>query len=375
MNTIVDPWYYHRRELARKYGVLCQDTLFSRMVYLGTRRIGKTSFFLNDLSPHLIELGMLPIYISMWGNKSAPHSEFAQQLSVALDEISHSGAVKRLLNTQVRKLAVGNHVAKVEVEFEPVSASDADLTNINALLSQVIEKAGGQKVVLILDEFQQLVTSKHYDNFQYALRTLLDTVNTGISVIYTGSSRTGMRAAFEDDKMPFYQSAVIQEFPTLDDGFVDHCVSRLSEAYSIHVDRLELLDFWKETDYSPHWMINLMREVVEKKVMGRGFSLATSIELIRDAIAEEENHTSIIQGMSVTDKAVLLLRCAGKGLYSEASMRFVASLGGKATRSSVQSSEKKLQSKGIITTLPNKKVITEVYGLLDAVKKDTDIKE
>ncbi|MBM7034857.1 hypothetical protein [Vibrio ulleungensis] len=145
MNTIVDPWYYHRRELARKYGVLCQDTLFSRMVYLGTRRIGKTSFFLNDLSPHLIELGMLPIYISMWGNKSAPHSEFAQQLSVALDEISHSGAVKRLLNTQVRKLAVGNHVAKVEVEFEPVSATDADLTNIKALLSQVIEKAGGGK--------------------------------------------------------------------------------------------------------------------------------------------------------------------------------------------------------------------------------------
>ncbi|MCY9874052.1 hypothetical protein [Vibrio barjaei] len=372
MSEVTDPWFYHRQELVRKYGLLCQDTLFSRLVYLGSRRIGKTSFFLNDLSPYLQELDMLPIYISMWGNKQSPHSEFAEQLSVALDEIGQEGAVKRLLNTQIRKLAVGNHVAKVELEFVPKVATDPELTNIKTLLNKVVEKAGTKKVVLIMDEFQHLVTSSAFDNFQYALRTMLDMLGTRITVIYTGSSRIGMKAAFEDDKLPFYQSAMIQEFPRLDDGFVKHCATRLKDVYGIDVDSLQLLDFWNETDKSPHWMINLVREIVDKKMNGRGFSVGSSIELMREVIAEEESHREILMSLTDTDKAVFVLRCSGKGLYSEDSFAFVKSVGGKATRSAVQSAEKKLQGRGLITFLPNKKVITEVFGLLDAIKKTLD---
>ncbi|MUJ20433.1 ATP-binding protein [Aliivibrio fischeri] len=367
---ITDPWFYRRPELVRKYVTFCGDTLFSRMVFLGQRRIGKTSFFMNDLSPSLIEAGMLPIYVSMWGNKGAPHAEFAEQLAFALDELSKEGAVKKLLNTQIRKLAIGNHIAKVELEFTPSVATDIDLNNIKSLLKQIIAKSNGSKVVLILDEFQHLVTSKSFENFQYALRTMLDTIGTQITVIYTGSSRTGIRAAFEDPKLPFYQSATIQEFPRLDDGFVSHCVQRLDNAYDIKIDKLELTDFWNEIDHSPHWIINLMREVVEKKMTNKGFSLGTSIEFIREAIKEEEKHSEILQSLSKTDMAVFLLRCSGKGIYNESAFEYIKSIGGKATRSSVQVADKKLQTKGLMTVLPNKKVITEVYGLVSAVKNN-----
>ncbi|MGF1773106.1 ATP-binding protein [Vibrio wakamikoensis] len=365
-----DPWFYHRPVLAQHITNMCKDTLFSRMVYLGTRRIGKTSFFLSDLSPELINNGLLPIYINMWGNKSAPHTEFAEQLARALDEIKQEGALKRLLNTEIKKLAIGNQIAKVELEFKPRSASDADILNIKSHLKSVIEAAGGSKVVFILDEFQHLSTSSAFDNFLYTLRTLFDSYGSRITVIFTGSSRTGMKAAFEDDKVPFYQSAQVNEFPVIDDGFIEHCTNRLKDSYNIHINRLELLDFWNEIDHSPHWIINLMRELVaNQRTLNQG------VNFIREAIRAEEGHKDIIKNLTQTDKAVLLLLHAQRGIYSEASQAFVKKIGGKATRSAVQAAERKLESKMIISSLPNKKVIVELYGLIDAVWQDIDIPE
>ncbi|MGR5366918.1 ATP-binding protein [Photobacterium damselae] len=363
-----DPWFYHRPSFAQHLVGMCKDTLFSRMVYLGTRRIGKTYFFLNDLSPELLKNGILPIYINMWGNKSAPHAEFIQQLSSVLHEIKNEGMVKRLLNSEIQKFAIGNQIGKVEVEFTAKSASDNEIKDIKAMIDDVVNGAGNKKVVFILDEFQHLSTSSAFDNFLYALRTVFDVYGARITVIFTGSSRTGMRAAFEDDQVPFYQSAQVKEFPVIDDGFIDHCVSRLHEVYGMDVNRLELLDFWHEIDHSPHWIINLMRELISNQ-----WSLSRAIAFIREAIKTEESHNEIINGLTSTDKAVLLLLHAGKGIYSESSQAFIKRVGGRATKGSAQSSERKLVSKSIVSVLPNKRVIVEYYGLVDAVWDDIGI--
>ncbi|WP_210498774.1 P-loop NTPase fold protein [Vibrio crassostreae] len=363
--TYSDPWFYHRPNLATHIGNMCKDTLFSRMVYLGTRRIGKSYFFLNDLSPYLIQEGLMPIYINMWGNKSAPHTEFAEQLAIALDELKQEGALKRFLNTEIKKLAIGNQFAKVEMEFKPKAATDIDLSNIKSQLKAIVEAAGSSKVILILDEFQHLSTSSAFDNFLYALRTLLDTYGSRISVIFTGSSRTGMKAAFEDDKVPFYQSAQVNEFPVIDDGFIAHCTDRLKSAYNIHINRLELLDFWHEIDHSPHWIINLMREMVANQR-----SLPQAITFIKEAIRVEEGHDEVLKNLTATDKAVLFLLHCKRGLYSEESMRIIKATGGKATKGSVQSSERRLENKKIISVLPDKSIIIELYGLIDSIKKE-----
>lgn len=44
-------------------------------------------------------------------------------------------------------------------------------------------------------------------------------------------------------------------------------------------------------------------------------------------------------------------------------------MGGKATKSAVQRAEKKLERNGIISILPNKKVIVEIYGLVNEIKR------
>ena len=363
--TYSDPWFYHRPNLATHIGNMCKDTLFSRMVYLGTRRIGKSYFFLNDLSPYLIQEGLLPIYINMWGNKSAPHTEFAEQLTNALGELKQESTLKRFLSIEIQKLAIGNQFAKVEMEFKPKVATDIDLFNIKSLLKSIVKNARDSKVVLILDEFQHLSTSSVFDNFLYALRTLLDTYGSRISVIFTGSNSTGMKSAFEDDKVPFYQSAQINEFPVIDDGFIDHCEDRLKIAYGIHINRLELLDFWHEIDHSPHWIINLMREMVVNQC-----SLPQAITFIKEAIRVEEGHDEVLKNLTATDKAVLLLLHYKRGLYSEESAEIIKAVGGKGTKGSVHSSKRRLKNKKIISILPNKSVTIELYGLIDAIKKD-----
>ncbi|MBE8233553.1 MAG: hypothetical protein HAW67_07420 [Endozoicomonadaceae bacterium] len=360
----IDPWFYPRQQLCTHISNMCVDTLFSRMVFLGSRRIGKSYFFLNDLSPELIERNLIPIYINAWGNKEQPHVEFAEQLATALDELTKEGAVKRFLNAEIRKFAIGSQFAKVEVEFQPIAATNVDLLNIKQLLKSVIEASGGLKIVLILDEFQHLSTSKVFSNFLYSLRTLLDTYGTLISVIYTGSSRKGIKAAFEDQDAPFYQSAQVSEFPIIDDGFVDHCVLRLHESYSIELNKIELLNFWQEIGHSPHWVINLMREIVANKR-----NLSTGISIIKDAIKIEENLKGVLSKLSLIDKAVLFLLSEGRGLYGVSSKEYIASVGGKWSKSKVQTSQLKLESANIITTLPNKKVIVEMFGLIDEINK------
>ncbi len=306
----------------------------------------------------------MPVYVNMWVNKSAPHSEFAEQLAIVLDEIEQDGAPKRFLNTEIKKLAINNQFAKIGMEFKPKVATDIDLYNIKNLLKSIVAAAGKSKIILILDEFQHLLTSPAFDNFLYALRTLLDTYGSRISVIFIGSSRTGMKAAFENDKMPFYQSAQINEFPILDDGFIAHCTKRLEVVYNIHINRLELLDFWHEINHSPHWIINLMRDIVTNQR-----SLPQAIAFIKEATRVEEGHDEVLKNLTATDKAVLLLLHYKRGLYSEESLRIIKAVGGKGTRGSIQSSERRLENKKIISTLPDKNVMIQLYGLIDAIEQ------
>ncbi len=363
--TYPDPWHYQRPSLATHIGNMCKDTLFSRMIYLGSRRIGKSYFFLNDLCPYLLKEGLIPVYVNMRGNTSAPHSEFAEQLAIALDEIEQDGTPKRFLNTEIKKLAISNQFAKIDMDFKPKVATDIDLSNIKILLKSLVEAAGKSKLILILDEFEHLMTSTAFDNFLYALRTLLDNYGSRISVIFIGSSSTGMKTAFVDDKMPFYQSAQINEFPTLDDGFLTHCTEKLEGVYNIHINRLELLDFWYEIDRSPHWIINLMRDMVANQR-----SLPQAISFIKEAIRVEEGHVELLKNLTATDKAVLLLLHYKRGLYSEKSVRIIRAIGGKGTRGGIQSSVRRLENKKIIITLPDKNVMIQPRRLIDAIKQD-----
>lgn len=358
-----DNWFYNRPELAKQLARLLKDALFSRIAYLGTRRFGKTSFLLKDLAPELIKEGMIPVYVSMWANKSYPHIEMIEQLDATRHELQKEGTIKRILSAEVKKFALGNSLAKVELEFAGAAATQEQLASVRASLAQLIEAAAPRRVVLMLDEFQHLITDDAFDDFQHALRTALDIHDDSLSVIYTGSSRAGMEAAFNDSDLPFYHSAQIKDFPQIDDGFIDHCQSKLKKSYNIDVDKLQLFVFWQEMDYSPYWMIQLIRHLVLEQC-----TLTAAIKYTKELVKAEEKHDELLKALTATEKAVLVLLSEKQGLYSGKSKEFLEKHGAHTTRSRIQSAEKSLKKKRIITILPNRKVIVEIIGLVDAIK-------
>lgn len=356
-------WHYARPELAKQYATRLQDSLFSRIALIGSRRIGKTAFILNDLAPELISQGCLPIYISLWSDRSAPHMEFIAKFEAAIYALKNKTPISALMLTEVTKLSLGNSLlGKVDVEFKNTKAENNSLVLIRSLLSELIGLAKGQRVILLLDEIQHLVTDKAFEDFQYALRTMLDEVGHSISVLYTGSSRSGMNAMFANKDLPFYHSVQPVEFPVIDDGFVKFCVSKLAE-YGLYYDGLQMLDFWRLTQNSPYWMIILVRHLVMQQSR-----LSTAIEQVNGMISEDGGFEVLLRKLSLLEKWVLIRLSKGEPLYSAQAYKDYQDSGCIASRSKVQTALSKLVTKRIITKLPDLSYLIEVEGLVSVIE-------
>jgi hypothetical protein len=366
VQQVQNPWHYAREKLAVEYVSRIKDSLFSRLALIGSRRIGKTAFILNDLAPALLTSDCIPVYISLWSDKTAPHHEFIEKLTHAVDALK-DGSFKRLLTSEINSLTIGgNLLGKIEVDLRNEQADGGALQLIRSSLNELIKIADNKRVVLMLDEIQHLVTDKAFDSLQYALRSILDEVGARISVVYTGSSRGGMTAMFQNRDLPFYHSAQPTEFPIIDDGFVDFCLNQL-KTYDLHYDRGELLAFWNSVDKSPFWMIELMRELVLKKC---GLSIATN--LVRMRIEADGSFKALLRNMTKAEKLTLILLSDSQKLYAVSTADFFNKYRIRHTRSLVQTSITRLVTKRIITKLPDGSYLIETEGLVAAIKRELD---
>ncbi len=354
-------WHYKRPNLARSYAMRLQDNLFSRMALIGSRRIGKTAFLLNDLAPELIKQSSLPIYISLWSDRFSPQTEFIAKLEAAIHAIKHNTLFSSLMLAEVTKLSVNGFIAKIDVDLKSTKAESNELQTIRKLLSELIYISKGKRVVLLIDEIQHLITDKAFDGLQYALRSMFDEVGGAISVLYTGSSRIGMSAMFENKDLPFFHSAQPTEFPTIDDGFVKFCTEKLS-GYDLKYSDAGLLEFWHSVDCSPYWMIILMRHLVMEQC-----TLEKGIAHITNLVREDGGFEKLLPKLTKIEKLVLLRMSRNYSLYSEKANDYYQKYGIIATRSKIQTAISKLVTKRLITKLPAGTFLLEVEGLISAI--------
>ena len=119
------------------------------------------------------------------------------------------------------------------------------------------------KPLLIIDEIQHLAQSDHFYPRQGALRTAFDLHGDRLPVVYAGSSRSGIQAMFADDKMPFYNSAYMADFPTMGIELVRHCCNILKDRFGLSYDRQEVADIFARCfDHSPFWLSELIQQLV-----------------------------------------------------------------------------------------------------------------
>ncbi|OHU84348.1 MULTISPECIES: hypothetical protein [Pseudoalteromonas] len=343
-------WHFQRKALAESYLQTVYQGAVSRIALLDVRRTGKTTFLLKDLYPIALDNGFIPVYVNLWGEPENPTLAITQALSSTLNVLNQSvkGKLSDIANSEIKKLEVGNNVfGKATIEFSDSNAhkpSQSELYKINQLVEALFNKCG-DKALIIIDEIQHLASSEKFLSVQHALRTALDTYSD-ISVVFAGSSRSGVNAMFTDKDRPFYDSAFMIDFPRLGDEFVKHCCDTLSKHFNLHYDPLEVGDFYEEIDKSPFWMMKLMTYLMANQT-----SLKEGREYIKALMIQDGDFENLKKRLRELDIAVLsLIKKGCTALYSTSTIEKLSKITkSDITTSAVQTSVKKLKSMVIIS--------------------------
>ncbi len=360
-------WHYNRPSLAKNITQQLTSGLFNRIAYLGQRRIGKTMFLLKDLTPSLVKANCLPVYISMWSNKNAPQKEIINKLQISLKQIGKKSAIQSVLTAEITKVkALG-----ITAEFgtlDPVVAADDELILIGNLLRRLVEESANKRVILLIDEIQHLITAKEFSPLQYMLRTILDELNESIGVLYTGSSRSGIEAMFNNKDMPFFNSANQVAFPHLGDNYVAHINAMLKKHFNLSYSTKELIKYFNSINQSAFWFDRLAQYLALNQT-----SLQEACKTINAMMQLESQYDSTVDALTKIQQGVLVRVADNLSRYDENAMVLYKKLGVKnPNRSQIQSAYKSLQSKRLITKVA-KTIFIEESGIAQFIKEKYDL--
>ncbi|RZT42157.1 AAA family ATPase [Cupriavidus agavae] len=228
---------YRRPDLARQMarqllhpGVL-DEGLRSGLFLSGLRRIGKTTFVLNDLIPALEELGALVIYVDLWSDtQRSPSTLILAAVKKALADLESPGSavtrrLRRLTGADVSALGF-KFGFKLDSLGEPGGATLAQA------LGEVVDQARTD-VVLIVDEVQHAITSDEGNQMLLALKAARDAINprpdTPGHFLFVGTgSHRALVGELTARRNQAFTGATSVAYPVLGKPYVDHLLERLA---------------------------------------------------------------------------------------------------------------------------------------------------
>src|SRR6266404_9847222 len=145
-NAIVktfDDLEIHRPELARGYLQLLNAQPHRPIALFAPRRVGKTFFLENDLSPAAHAEGFITVYADLWLHKTAPLDAINPALEEALEELTvPTTTVGKIAKTQVKK--IGGLGASLEFGDEPQRRNLPDTPELrfDTLITRLAKQSG-----------------------------------------------------------------------------------------------------------------------------------------------------------------------------------------------------------------------------------------
>lgn len=311
----MDSWHFARTGLAQKYLDVLQLGISSSLAIIAPRRKGKTLFVLQDLAPLAQEKGYLPVYASLWQNLNAPHEGLISALENTLAHLQEKPVLTRLLQSKVRKAALGNELlGKLEIEFAdaPMAPTSGELAYLEQLLVDVEQLAGQKTVLLLIDEVQHLATSTHFSPLAHNLRTLLDQRQGTIKSVFTGSSRHYLNLLLNEANSPFYHFVEQVDFPDLGLDFIHFLVNKLARDFHIKVELQELDLAFDALDKSPYWMMKLVARLITSQE-----NIKNSLSYTLGLIEATEDFAGLAKTLKPIDKLLYLALSADKNPFGK----------------------------------------------------------
>ena len=338
-------WHYARVALAKQVLGMFISGLSNALVFFAPRRMGKTQFLIKDVLPMAQKEGWNVVYFSFLECANNPEAYFSNSLFEYIQKYFTKSKVTKLLKS-VSKVGGGFLGANASVEFQSTDAA-SDLK----LLMNEFTKHGN--TLLLLDEIQALTQNKDNKYFIAALRTQLDIHKDKIKVIFTGSSREGLRQIFSQSDAPFFHFGQNLPFPKLDKDFTDHLADMYTAVLNKKLDKQALYDAFVKVGYVPQ----LIRSLVERLILTPNLSIAQACEELLDDTYNDRNYDTKFSACSRLDQALLILIEKGsEQLYTEEVREILAEKIGveSVTIHAIQSAVRSLKRKLIIGNQPQR---------------------
>ncbi len=349
MNKIIkDPLYFPRSELANRLVNSLSEGIAHAFTLFAPRRMGKTQFLLNDVTPIAEEKGFSVFYFSFMDIDNKTVSvRFHQSLIRFAASLTTKDKAKALLASIDKISFMGASVSR-------------EMHTISPTVSDIIDNLAEEKqpILLLLDEVQELSRLNNTQGLIRSLRTGLDINKDKIKVIFTGSSINGLQALFNDSKAPFFHFAHDIIFPVLDKSFTDHLATIIENRTDQKINREALFDAFVQLNYTPLYL----RAIAQDMILDPSLTLEQAVNIRLEQLNDTEVYRSRWAGLKTLDKALLLLIAKGvKSIYGKSSVEQISKdIDQPITHSQVQASVKRLSKKDIIAKdINNDWIITE----------------
>jgi len=334
-----DIWHFKRLDLAGRVVDSFDFGLASALTYFAPRRMGKTEFLRKDIMPLALGKGWFVFYYSFLETKGRAQDDFRHHLlKFALDNqiIKERAQWKK----RIKKIAGQAVGVKAEIELESFAPFEFDL---QALIESVPDN---KKILLLLDEVQELAVYKENDVFLAKLRTILDINKDKVKAIFTGSSREGLRNMFSQSSAPFFHFGQNLDFPPLEKSFTDHLCNTFTRVTQRPINGDQLWDAFLRLDRVPQ----LARSLVERLALDPNAMISDVCDQMLSNLHEDRGYEAMFYDLSEFEQKIVSLILGKKALFAKETLDVLSqkSEEEKIKISTVQSTLRTLQRKRII---------------------------
>jgi len=316
------------------------------------RRVGKSTFLLNELIPEAKKRGWTTIYIDLWVNMNTnPADIIAEAIKNKIVELD--GKFTKIAKKV--KLDKINVMGAFVINFSnPGLPENITLTDALRILYEVVN----EPILLIIDEAQQALINEKALNAMFAIKSARDQLNsqderTPLMLVFTGSNRDKLAHLVLKKNHPFFGSDVTS-FPLLNKDYTNaftHWVNQ-SLASNNQFSETSMYQAFKLVGHRPE----ILRQIAGKIALnGDASNFAELLE--KDALTWQnrvwEEYENDFNSLSLLQKVILqiLIKKGQPWLpFSEESMQAYSQLTGQQdiSTATVQTAIKSLRERGLL---------------------------
>ena len=340
-------WHFPRAELAEQVMDRFQVGATTALTLFAPRRMGKTEFVNKDLLPLAEKQGYLTAYVNFWDRKQSP----ADSLIVGLTRASASLKRTAKLKTMLGSVKGGSFNTPIGgAGFTLQDKGDADKLDIIQQLFELLLK-DGRPLLLALDEVQHLASDSKFEPIIFALRGIIDLNRDRVRVLYTGSSRDGLRRLFTRRNAALFSSSQQIDLPTFGHAYLEYTAGVFKQATGRTLNINECAKAFRAVKKVPYDF----RGVIDTLITHGGTDIMAVTELYLADNSQEDAYRSSWDTLKPMDRLVLqyIILHGGVGLYTAEARTHIAEQLGLETLDTapVQNAVNRLRRDGHIASV------------------------